>query len=82
MDPHEMVANCAERELFEETGIRAKFRRVVYIRELTHQLYDSNDLYFVSLMDVTAEALTEMKICEKELTDYKWVPLEEYEAFT
>ena len=76
MDAHEMVHLCAERELLEETGIKAKFRRVVYLRESTHQLYDSVDLYFVCLMDVTQEGLESFNLCKREISDHRWVPLE------
>jgi len=32
-------------------------------------------------MEFDSAALDQLKICQKEISDYKWVPLEEYEAF-
>lgn len=77
-----MISHCAERELFEETGIRAKFERVILFRELTQrQIYGCVDIYFVCLVRLEEGGLDGFKLCEREISDYAWVPLEEIEEF-
>jgi 8-oxo-dGTP pyrophosphatase MutT (NUDIX family) len=87
-DPGESVAECAAREVFEETGIRAEVVSLLLIREMQRHenpLY-STSMQFVFLMrpmDYSAEALTP-KPDEDEIAEARWVPHEEYvkEEFT
>lgn len=76
------MGQCAERELLEETGIRAKFSRVVFLRELGKgQIYNCVDLYFVCLMELEEDSLSQFHLCQTEIASHAWVPLEDYEQF-
>lgn len=39
------------------------------------------DIYFVCLMKYEPDFLSTLKLCERELSDHKWIPLEEYHEF-
>lgn len=79
-DPGELISQVAERELFEETGIRANFKRIIMIRELTKdQIYGCVDIYFICLMDLAEGGLDSFKLCEREISNFAWVPLTEIE---
>jgi phosphatase NudJ len=39
LEPHESLADCAEREVFEETGINVKVTRVAFLREFVVPRY-------------------------------------------
>ena len=59
-------SQCAEMELLEETGIRVKFERVVFFRELTRrQVYGCADIYFVCLVRLEENGLEGLKLCER-----------------
>lgn len=51
-DLGETIDMCAERELFEETGIKAKYKYIVHFRELSHTLFNGTDIYFACIVDV------------------------------
>ena len=59
---------CAKRELYEETGIRAESFELINIafRDLSHSLVYS----FVTVVDCDKESIV---LQEEETTDYKWV---------
>lgn len=50
VDFGECIPECAERELFEEVGIRAKYHYILHFRELTETLFHANDLFFACMM--------------------------------
>jgi 8-oxo-dGTP pyrophosphatase MutT (NUDIX family) len=63
----------------EETGVKATFEKVVYFRELTGQIYNCVDLYYVCLMTLEEEPLPQLQVCEREISSYQWVGLDDYE---
>jgi ADP-ribose pyrophosphatase YjhB (NUDIX family) len=59
----ETIPQCVERELYEETHIRAKFDYILYFRETDKTVYNASDLYFVCMMKYQPEALEQLKLC-------------------
>lgn len=56
--------------------MKATFKRIIMIRELTQdQLYGCVDIYFVCLMELIEGGLDSFKLCEREISNYAWVPL-------
>jgi|JI9StandDraft_1071089.scaffolds.fasta_scaffold1861406_1 hypothetical protein len=50
------------------------------IRELTKdQIYGCVDIYFICLMDIAEGGLDSFKLCEREISNFAWVPLTEIE---
>ena len=56
-DLGETIPECVERELFEETNIKAKYRHILYFREQDKNMYGSVDIYFACMVDCEEEAL-------------------------
>ena len=77
----EFIQGCVERELWEEVGLKARFKTLLYFRELPIVKNRQMDIYFVCLMDYEEAALANISICDREIIEYQWVPLEEYKAF-
>lgn len=77
----ETLKTCSERELWEETGIKAKYHSILYFREMTNTVFGGVDIYFVCMMKLDDQSLDSINICERELTDGKWVPLSDYLSF-
>ena len=38
-------------------------------------------LYFACMMELQKQESVEIKICDKEVMNYRWVPLSEYGSF-
>lgn len=64
-DLGETIPECVERELFEETNIKAKYRNILYFREQDKNMYGSVDIYFACMVDCEEEALQKMKLCSR-----------------
>ena len=47
LDPGEDVSDAAEREVLEETGITAKFDRILSIRQSHGLMFGRSDIFFV-----------------------------------
>jgi ADP-ribose pyrophosphatase YjhB (NUDIX family) len=75
----ESIDQCAERELLEETNIKAKFSYILHFRELEKMAYGGMDFYFACVMDFEDSALAQLRIDEVELDGFKWVHLDNYE---
>ena len=39
------------------------------------------DIYFACLMTLTEDSFKGFKLCEREISNHKWVDLEDYEEF-
>ncbi|KAK2157453.1 hypothetical protein LSH36_191g03068 [Paralvinella palmiformis] len=74
-DLGENIGETAEREVYEETGIRTKFQCVVAFRHMHQFRFGCSDFYFVCLM----KPLTlEINRCQYEIADARWLDLETY----
>lgn len=88
----EDIAMAAEREVLEETGVKAKFDRVLAIRHMHNALFDNSDLFFVCQLkpeahdgdgqhdDADDSALPKIHVQTSELADSQWRSLNEYVA--
>ena len=76
MDPKETISQAVEREVFEETGVKAKFYGLLGLREQLKFRYDSTDFYIVCLLLVNDDEAQEIDIKDKrEVSGAQWVPL-------
>lgn len=76
IDDNEMISTAAIREVFEETGIKVEFEKIISLGHFyPHQFHKSN-LYILC----TAKALSqEIQIHDsQEIEDAKWVKVEKY----
>lgn len=58
---------CCERELLEETKIKAKFNYILYFRELDKGPFGEMDTYFACVMDYDESSLKEIVLDEREV---------------
>lgn len=75
----EEIGETAERETFEETGIRGKFESILSVRHLHKYQFGSSDLYIVCLLtvDETDPSALNLTRCEQEIDAVQWMPIEE-----
>jgi len=85
----EDLPEAAEREVLEETGVRAAFRGVVAIRHAHGALHDKSDLFYICLLEALP-AVSEpgddtesggdipISVQRAELDACEWLDLEEY----
>ncbi len=71
----EHLADAAEREVFEETGIRTKFEALVCLRHWHGYRYGKSDIYFVARLSPLS---TEIVQDQEEIEECLWMPVEEY----
>ena len=71
----EHIAAAVVREVKEETGIDAKFERLVCFRHWHNYRYGKSDIYFVCRLTPLS---TEIVMDTQELVECLWLPLEEY----
>lgn len=72
----ENIADTAEREVLEETGIVAEFQSVLAFRQ-HHYLpmaFDQSDLYFICRMKPLSFEITP---CQDEVLKCQWLPIKE-----
>ena len=75
VDAGEGIGEAAERETFEETGVKSEFISIMAFREKHSYLWQKSDLYFVArLRPLTSELKKE----DQEIDDCKWMPLAEF----
>lgn len=74
-EPRENLGTSAEREVFEETSIVAKFESIVAIRHAHGAGFGCSDIYVVIAMRPETQ---EIKKCEREIADCKWMQFEEF----
>ncbi|QDZ19986.1 NUDIX hydrolase [Chloropicon primus] len=76
-DPGESICTAAEREVFEETGLRTSFDQCLLIRHRYPSATANSDLYFVCALKLNAEN-QELVIDKTELTAAKWIKFQDY----
>ena len=77
LDPKEDLAPAVEREVAEETGVRAQFEGVVCIRHRHRFRFGRSDLYVVCRLRPLSSAL---RRDPREIEECLWMPLAEYFA--
>ena len=87
VDRGEDIWQATEREVFEETGIRAQFRALAGFREHHMALFENTDFYMVSVLQLDPDEypdaiaggpLPKPRPCELEIADAKWMPLDDW----
>ena len=78
-DQGEDIGKTAEREVFEETGIKAKFHAILTMRHLHRFQFDCSDIFITCLMslDESDPHALELKKCSQEIHDVAWMDVEE-----
>jgi len=76
MDLGEEIGDAVVREVYEETGIEARFRAIINMRHQHGAAWGRDDLYVVCLMEPVASETIQHD--EKEIAECAWLPLEEY----
>ena len=77
IDPGEHLADGVAREVFEETGVRARFESVVCFRHQHGYRFGKSDFYFVCRLSPESNEITHDP---EEIAEARWMPVEEYLA--
>ncbi|CAD6215916.1 GSCOCG00000733001-RA-CDS [Cotesia congregata] len=75
VEPGENIPEAVEREVFEETGIKAKFKSLVGFRHAHNYAFGCSDIYFVARL--VPETL-QINKCTQEIAEAVWMKLEDY----
>jgi len=75
VDQGEYISQAVEREVFEETGIKAKFHSILSFREKLAYKYNQPDMYFTCLLKPET---FDIKIDPQEIKAAKWMKVDEY----
>ena len=73
VDPGEDIHTAAIREVFEETGVRTKFRSIVAFRHGHKFNFGCSDIYII--VALTPES-KEIKFDQKEISNCQWMPIQ------
>ena len=76
----EDISETAEREVFEETGIKAKFESIVAFRHLHRFQFGGSDVYIICSLAVENEEdpkSLELTKCAHEIHDVAWMPIDQ-----
>lgn len=74
LDPGEHLAHAAEREVYEETGVRTKFESVTSFHHKHDYSYGKSDIYFVCRLSPLS---LDLNRDEGEIADVRWMPVDE-----
>lgn len=69
MNRNELAYKAAQREVFEETGIKTEFIELLGVRELTNFRFQASELFFLSFLKAVN---TEFNLDKYEILDAKW----------
>ncbi len=72
MDPEEWIEAAAEREVFEETGVKATAHGILASRELLNFRWDRADIYYIVVCLTEQE---ELNIDNSEALKADWFPV-------
>lgn len=75
LHPGEHLADAVIREVFEETGVRAKFEALVCFRHWHGYRYGKSDIYFICRLSPLSE---EIAIQMDEIEESIWMPVQSY----
>ncbi|MDP6037326.1 MAG: NUDIX domain-containing protein [Candidatus Latescibacteria bacterium] len=73
----EHIADCVQREVLEETGVRTKFEKLVCFRHWHGYRYEKSDIYFVCRLSPLSE---DISIQAEEIEECLWLPVTNYLA--
>ena len=77
VDPQERLADAAVREVWEETGVQARFERLTLFRHWVNYRPNMSDIYFICrLTPLTFEVTPQASEIDRAL----WMPLDDYLA--
>ncbi len=71
----EHIAHGASREVFEETGIKTTFEKLVCLRHWHGYRYGQSDIYFICRLAPLTHTITKQ---DSEIHDARWMPLQEF----
>ena len=71
----EHISTAVEREILEETGVQAKFEKLVCFRQTHGYRYAKSDIYFVCRLSPLS---SEISIQAEEIEECLWLPVTEY----
>ncbi|KAF6254177.1 NUDIX hydrolase domain-like protein [Scenedesmus sp. NREL 46B-D3] len=76
----EDLVDAVEREVLEETGVRAKFSGLIAIRQAHGFMFGKSDMFFCCGLTLQEGSDTgqQLKACEREIAAVKWMPVQEY----
>lgn len=75
VEPGENIDDAAQREVLEETGVQTKFKCLVTFRHSHNAAFGCSDIYMIAYLTPDTFDLTK---CEVEISECKWIKLEEY----
>jgi 8-oxo-dGTP pyrophosphatase MutT (NUDIX family) len=75
LQPGEHLVGAVEREVFEETGVMARFESLVCLRHWHGYRFGKSDIYFVCRLSPLSEQVS-MQV--EELDECLWMPVDEY----
>lgn len=75
VDPGERLEEAAEREVWEETGVKARFEQLTMFRHWVNYRPNMSDIYFICRLTPLTSALTPQA---SEIDRALWMPLDEY----
>ncbi len=73
----EHLVDAVEREVLEETGVRARFEAMVSFRHWHGYRHGRSDIYFVARLSPLSD---EIRMQEDEIDECFWMPVDEYFA--
>jgi ADP-ribose pyrophosphatase YjhB (NUDIX family) len=73
----EDLSTAAEREVWEETGVRSKFQSIINFRNQHQSQFGRGDIYAICLL----QALTTDVVVDEEVEDARWMDLGEFKAY-
>ena len=75
LHPNENLAEAVEREVLEETGVRAEFESIACFRHWHGYRYGKSDIYFVSRLRPLSREIT---MQADEIQECLWLPVDEF----
>ena len=75
LDPDEHVETAVVREVFEETGIHAKFEALICFRHWHKARFNKSDIYFIARLSPLSHEITRR---EGEIAECLWMPVDDY----
>jgi 8-oxo-dGTP pyrophosphatase MutT (NUDIX family) len=73
----EHIVDGVVREVYEETGVRAKFESMVCFRHWHGYRYGRSDIYMICRLSPLSQAITKQ---DEEIEECRWMPVEDYLA--